>query len=67
MLRRNFEYTPIDAEENAEETQDAFEIKLWGFNVFRKKEDVRTSLAKMLLVPAIRNYEDDLVSSKWPP
>lgn len=65
LLRRSYEYVPMDQDENVEGTQDSFEIKLWGFNVFRKREDVRTTIAKMLLVPAIRNYEDDLVSSKW--
>lgn len=66
LLRKNYEYTPIDIEEEeVEGTQDTFEIKLWGFNVFRKKEDIRKLLVKMLLVPSIRDHKDELTASKW--
>lgn len=66
LLRKNYEYTPIDTEEEeVEGAQDTFEIKLWGFNVFRKKEDIRKLLVKMLLVPAIRDHKDELTASKW--
>lgn len=66
LLRKNYEYVPADESgEETENTQDAFEIKLWGFNVFRKKEDIRKSVIKMLMVPAIRDYQDELSASKW--
>lgn len=66
LLRKNYEYAPPDdSDEESESNQDAFEIKLWGFNVFRKKEDVRKSVIKMLVVPAIRDYQDELSASKW--
>jgi putative ATP-dependent endonuclease of the OLD family len=48
-----------------EETKDGFEVKLWGFQVHRKVEDVRKMIIKMLLVPAVRSYQDELSASKW--
>ncbi|MFH1970870.1 MAG: AAA family ATPase [Patescibacteria group bacterium] len=51
--------------EEIENTQDAFEIHLWGFNVHRKKDDVRKSIVRMLIVPAIRDYNDELSASRW--
>lgn len=66
LLRKNYEYIPPDdSDEESESSQDAFEIKLWGFSVFRKKEDARKSVIKMLMVPAIRDYQDELSASKW--
>ncbi|GIV41570.1 MAG: hypothetical protein KatS3mg034_0880 [Vicingaceae bacterium] len=66
MLRKNYEHIPLDEdEEQAEESQDTFEIKLWGFNVYRKKEDIRKFLIRMLLVPAVRDYKNELSASKW--
>lgn len=65
LLRKNYEYTQIEDEEEVEDTKDTFEIKLWGFGVFRKKEDIRKSIIRMLMVPAIRDYKDDLSASKW--
>jgi predicted ATP-dependent endonuclease of OLD family len=65
LLRKNYEYTQIEDEEEVEDTKDTFEIKLWGFSVFRKKEDIRKSIIRMLMVPAIRDYKDDLSASKW--
>jgi predicted ATP-dependent endonuclease of OLD family len=52
-------------EELTEDTKEGFEIKLWGFLVHRKTEDIRKMIVKMLLVPAIRNYQEDLSASKW--
>jgi len=66
LLRKNYEHIPLDEdEEQAEESQDTFEIKLWGFNVYRKKEDIRKFLIRMLLVPAVRDYKNELSASKW--
>ena len=66
LLRKNYEYAPMDdSDGESESSQDAFEIKLWGFSVFRKREDVRKSVIKMLMVPAIRDYQDELSASKW--
>jgi predicted ATP-dependent endonuclease of OLD family len=66
LLRKNYEHIPLDEdEEQAEESQDIFEIKLWGFNVYRKKEDIRKFLIRMLLVPAVRDYKNELSASKW--
>ena len=66
LLRKNYEHIPLDeGEEQAKESQDTFEIKLWGFNVYRKKEDIRKFLIRMLLVPAVRDYKNELSASKW--
>lgn len=66
LLRKNYEYIPLDEDEDqAGESQDTFEIKLWGFNVYRKKEDIRKFLIRMLLVPAVRDYKNELSASKW--
>ena len=66
LLRKNYEHIPLDEdEEQAEESKDIFEIKLWGFNVYRKKEDIRKFLIRMLLVPAVRDYKNELSASKW--
>jgi predicted ATP-dependent endonuclease of OLD family len=65
LLRKNFEYIPPESEEENASTEDAFEVKLWGFQVHRKVEDIRNQLMKMLIVPAIRNQEDELTASKW--
>lgn len=66
LLRKNYEHIPLDEdEEQAGESQETFEIKLWGFKVYRKKEDIRKSLIRMLLVPAVRDYKNELSASKW--
>lgn len=55
-----------DSTEEAEvEKKKQFEIKLWGFNVFRKIEDIRNVLIKMTKVPAVRDAADELTGSKW--
>jgi predicted ATP-dependent endonuclease of OLD family len=36
------------------EQRQQFEIKLWGFTIHRKIEDIRFALIKMLKVPAVR-------------
>lgn len=64
LLRKNYD-VPEETEEEASDVQDTFEIKLWGFNVFRKKEDIRRLLMKIMVVPAVRNYKDELTASKW--
>lgn len=53
--------------ESGEETEQRqqFEIKLWGFTIRRKIEDIRSALIKMLKVPAIRDVSDELTGSKW--
>jgi len=52
----------IEAEQ---EQRQQFEIKLWGFTIRRKVEDVRLALIRMLKVPAVRDVSDELSSSKW--
>lgn len=47
------------------ERRQQFEIKLWGFRIHRKVEDVRFALIKMLKVPAVRDASDELSGSKW--
>lgn len=47
------------------EQRQQFEIKLWGFTIHRKIEDVRHALIKMLKVPAVRDVSDELTGSKW--
>jgi putative ATP-dependent endonuclease of OLD family len=47
------------------EQRQQFEIKLWGFTIHRKIEEVRLSLIKMLKVPAVRDVSDELTGSKW--
>lgn len=53
--------------ESGEETEQRqqFEIRLWGFTIHRKIEDVRVALIKMLKVPAVRDVSDELTGSKW--
>lgn len=53
--------------ESSEETEQRqqFEIKLWGFTIHRKIEDIRSALIKMLKVPAVRDVSDELTGSKW--
>ncbi len=66
FLRKNLNRSREETEtEEAREAEDTFDIKLWGFNVYRKKEEVRKSLVKMIIVPAIRDYSDELSASKW--
>lgn len=59
----------LESEENEVSTEtkqiQQFEIKLWGFNIHKKIEDVRFALIKMLKVPAVRNVSDELTGSKW--
>ncbi|RJR27907.1 hypothetical protein C4561_01315 [candidate division WWE3 bacterium] len=65
LLRKNF---GLDNEEaTSEETQDTFDINLWGFNVFRKKEETRKILIKLLLIPAVRDSQDILSATSWTP
>lgn len=47
------------------EQQQQFELKLWGFTVHRKVEDIRFALIRMLKVPAVRDASDELTGSKW--
>lgn len=55
-----------ESEAGAEtEQRQQFEIKLWGFTIHRKIEDVRFALIKMLKVPAVRDVSDELTGSKW--
>jgi len=63
LLRRS--YRDVPTMEQDEQTQDIFEIKLWGFKVYRKAEDIRKSIIRMLMVPAIRDYKSELTASKW--
>ena len=66
LLRKNYEYIPVDTpDEETENSWDAFEIKLWGFPIHRKREDVRRLVIRILVVPAIRDYKDELSASKW--
>lgn len=66
LLRKNFEYVSEDEQAGESEgAEDIFEIKLWGFTIHRKKEDIRKSIIKLLIVPAIRDYKDELSASKW--
>jgi len=51
--------------EISEQQQRQFEIKLWGFTIHRKIEDVRFALIRMLKVPAVRDVSDELSGSKW--
>ncbi|KUK49720.1 MAG: ATP-dependent endonuclease of the OLD family [Parcubacteria bacterium 32_520] len=63
-MRKSYEQS---VSEESPKNQDVFEVKLWGFTVHRKKEETRRSIIKMLMVPAVRNYQDDLTASKWTP
>ncbi len=67
LLRKNYEYTSFDesSTEDAEGSEDVFEINLWGWKVHRNKDDIRKSLIRMLLVPAVRDYKNELSASKW--
>jgi len=47
------------------ERRTQFEVKLWGFSIHRKVEDLRLALIRMLKVPAIRDVSDDLSGSRW--
>ena len=70
-FRHHFQNGPEDLEttegEGGETTEQRqqFEIKLWGFTIHRKIEDVRFALIKMLKVPAVRDVSDELTGSKW--
>ncbi len=70
-FRHHFQNGPEDLEttesESGETTEQRqqFEIKLWGFTIHRKIEDVRFTLIKMLKVPAVRDVSDELTGSKW--
>jgi len=57
--------TEEDGIETEQEQRQQFEIKLWGFTIHRKVEDVRLALIRMLKVPAVRDVSDELSSSKW--
>src|SRR4030067_2956525 len=50
----------VESQDEDERQTRQFVIKLWGFNVFRKVEDVRKILARMVLVPAIRQVSKEL-------
>lgn len=60
---------PIEQEEDSAEGQEQqskkFEIKLWGFAVHRKIDDVRRALIRFVKTPAIRDVEDELSASRW--
>jgi predicted ATP-dependent endonuclease of OLD family len=49
------------------EGESSLDIKLWGFNRYNKKEDIRRPLIRMLLVPAVRSAKDELTASGWTP
>lgn len=49
----------------SEQQKQQFELKLWGFPIRRKYEDVRFALIRMLKVPAVRDASDELSGSKW--
>jgi len=51
--------------EAGDQQQRQFEIKLWGFTIHRKIEDIRFALIRMLKVPAVRDVSDELAGSKW--
>ncbi len=61
------ETTTTEEIEEAESTeqQRQFEIKLWGFTIHRKIEDVRFALTRMIKVSAIRDASDELSGSRW--
>ena len=63
-LRRNPPGVTI-TEEEGDVAGDLYGISLWGFNVFKKKDEIRHKLVRLLAVPAIRNVEDDLTASQW--
>lgn len=66
LLRKNLEYIANnEGTEEIENSQDIFDINLWGFTVHRKKDDVRKSIVRMLIVPAIRDHDSELTASKW--
>lgn len=68
FLRRNLvPVEPSDDEEEEDSTADAFDIKLWGFKVHRRTEDVRHALMRLMTVPAFRNTEKELSASAWTP
>lgn len=52
-------------DEDQETAGDTFEISLWGFNVFKKKDEVRLKLTRLLMVPSMRSAEDELSASQW--
>lgn len=55
-------------EDKSAETVDQrrqFEIKLWGFTIRRKIEDIRFDLIRLIKVPAVRDISDELSSSSW--
>lgn len=57
----------VGSSEEGEENQnvDSFEIKLWGFQVHRKKDDVRKHLITIMTAPPLRDHEDHLTASRW--
>lgn len=63
-IRRQPAGVPVP-EEDGETENDLYELSLWGFNVFKKKDEIRHRLIRLLSVPAIRNVEDDLSASRW--
>lgn len=52
-------------EEEPKQEERRFQISLWGFRVFRKQEDVRRYLIRMIKVPAVRDAADELSGSRW--
>lgn len=53
------------SEAESEQQRQQFELKLWGFPIRRKYEEVRFALIRMLKVPAVRDASDELSGSKW--
>lgn len=51
--------------EEEEQSGDSFDLNLWGFQVFRKKEDIRKSLICIMVAPSLRNHNDQLSASRW--
>lgn len=52
-------------DDEGQHTEEGFEVNLWGFNVYRRVEDIRQSLIKVLIVPALRDQENELSASTW--
>ncbi|MBU1299574.1 MAG: AAA family ATPase [Bacteroidetes bacterium] len=64
-LQNGVEEVAQETESGEIEQRQQLELKLWGFTVYRKVEDVRFALIRMLKVPAVRDASDELTGSKW--
>jgi len=54
-----------ESESNDDHIKNNLEIDLWGFTVFKKKEDTRSHLVSALLVPPVRDHKEELSPSSW--